>query len=83
MDHEPVPQPFAMVVPALNGDDDGSLSDDAQSHRCGRCRMAFDDDPTLGDTARREWSLCPSCAAIRFPRQARSSARLTVVPDPS
>ena len=75
MDHEPVPQPQAMVVPALEGDDD------LLSHHCGRCRQMFDDDPTLDVNAREDWSLCPSCAVILCPRRARSSANLTVVRD--
>lgn len=75
MDREPVPQPHALVVPALEG------GDGRQSHQCGRCRQVFDDDPTLDANTRKGWLLCPSCAAVLFPRRARSSANLTVVRD--
>ena len=75
MDREAVPQPQAMVVPALEG------HEDLHSHQCGRCRRMFADDPTLDAMAREDWSLCPSCAAALFPRRARSSTSLTVVRD--
>ena len=73
MDRDPIPQPMAAVVPALEGDDLGA-------RRCGRCRRVFEDDPTLDIQGRREWSLCGPCEATLFPRRAASSARLTLVP---
>ncbi len=74
MDREPLPQPLAAVVPALEG------GDDLEVRRCGRCRRVFEDDPTLDIQGRKDWSLCPPCEAILFPRRARSAATLTLLP---
>ena len=88
MDQNPIPQPLAVAAPALEG------GDDMEARRCGRCRRVFEDDPTPNlrgrDTAARdvrgrdaqghqEW-LCTPCEAILFPRRARSTAILTLVP---
>ena len=79
MDRDPISQPLAAVVPALEG------GDDLETRRCGRCRRVFDDDPTLDAATvdirgRKEWALCAPCEAILFPRRARSAATLTLVP---
>jgi hypothetical protein len=74
MSPDQIPQPLAAVAPALEG------GDEVDARRCGRCRRVFEDDPTLDIQGRKEWALCAPCEAIRFPRRARSSATLTLVP---
>lgn len=84
MDRDHTPHPLALPArdafasPALEPDDDGP------SRRCVRCRVVFEDVPTLdikGKT-RHEWSLCPACQVIAFPKRRRSSATLTIVRPP-
>lgn len=72
MDQIHTPQPVAL--PALEGDDDLDV------RQCGRCRLVFEDDPTLVIQGRRDWSLCRPCEAILFPKRVRSGATLTLVP---
>ena len=74
MDRNPIPQPLAAVLPALEG------GDDLEARRCGRCRRVLEDDPTLDIQGRKEWALCAPCEAILFPRRARSAAALTLLP---
>jgi hypothetical protein len=74
MDRDQIPQPLAAVVPALEG------GDDMDERRCERCRQLFEDEPALDIQGGGERSLCPPCEAVRFPRRARSTARLTLVP---
>ena len=81
MDQDQTPQPFAPLpceaeaLPALEG------GDDLASRRCARCRVVFEDAPTVDirGHGRREWSLCPPCQAIAFPKRSRSSAMLSIV----
>ena len=85
MDRDETPQRFALLtpeavaLPALEGDDHPAV------RRCVRCRVVFEDLPTLDIQGRRgkDWSLCASCRAIAFPRRSRSSAMLTIVPPPT
>jgi len=72
MDRDQTPQP--VVAAALASDDD------FDSRRCDRCRRLFDDGPPLDIRGDAERTLCPTCEAIRFPRRARSSAILNLVP---
>ena len=32
--------------------------------QCGRCRLAFEGDPTLYPSSQQSWWLCPSCREI-------------------
>ena len=82
MDRDPTPHPLAapasdpFAPPAVEGDD----------RRCARCRLVFEDMPTLDikGRTRRDWSLCPTCEPLAFPKRSPSSATLTVVrPEPS
>jgi len=74
MDRDPIPQPLAAVVPALEG------GDELEARHCGRCRRVLDDDPTLDMQSRADWALCAPCEAILFPRRAKSAAILTLLP---
>jgi hypothetical protein len=49
--------------------------DQAATRQCGRCRVAFPDDPTLHSVAQAEWWLCDPCRAtlLGTPRQATHS----------
>jgi hypothetical protein len=74
MDRDPILQPLAAVMPALDG------AEELDERRCDRCRRVIEDHPTLDIEGRADRTLCRTCEAARFPIRARSSAKLTLVP---
>ncbi len=74
MDRVTIPQPSAIPMPALEGDEE------LDTRRCGRCRAPFVDHPAGHGGG--DWALCSACEAVLLPGRARRAAHLTLVPPP-